>query len=111
MVRAYLLIVTISLFSSPIIAQSQLTLYQLNSALPQANQVNASFFPNYKFTLGLPVISSSYVSANGGHASFNRIFSGSGDSDGPEIAVKRGLLQMEGASGFSDLSDLQMQLQ
>lgn len=80
MVRAYLLIVTISLFSSSIFAQSQVTLYQLNSALPQANQVNASFFPNYKFTLGLPVLSSTYISANGGQASFNRIFSGSGDS-------------------------------
>ena len=37
-------------------------------------------------------------------------FSGSNDADGPEIAVKRGLLQMEGAPGFSDLSDLQLQL-
>ena len=47
------------------------------------------------------------VSANGDlHG-----FSGSNDADGPEIAVKRGLLKMEGASGFSDLSDLQMQLQ
>lgn len=35
-------------------------------------------------------------------------FSGSDDADGPEIAVKRALLQMEGAPG---LSDLQLQLQ
>jgi len=80
MVRAYLIILTLAFFSSPTLAQSQLTLYQLNSSLPQANQVNASFFPNYKFTLGLPVISSSYVSANGGQFSFNRAFSGKGDS-------------------------------
>ncbi len=79
MKRAYFLFV-VAFFISPILsAQSQLTLYQLNSQLPQANQINAGLFPEYKITVGLPVISSSYFSANGGQLSFNRAFTRSSD--------------------------------
>ncbi len=68
------------LFSAlPVWSQGQLTLYQLGSQVPQANNLNAGVFPDYKISIGLPVISSTYVSANGGQLSFNRAFTRSAD--------------------------------
>ncbi len=61
------------------LAQSQLTLYQLNGQLPQSNQINAGLFPKYKVSIGLPVLSSTYVSVNGGKLSFNNAFTRSSD--------------------------------
>ncbi len=60
-------------------AQSQLMLYQLNSRLPQSNLINPGLFPDYKVTVGLPVLSSTYVSANGGQLSFDNAFTRSAD--------------------------------
>jgi Family of unknown function (DUF5723) len=62
-------------FSLGLIAQSQFTLYQLNSQLPQANMVNAGLFPDYKLTIGIPALSSTYITNDFGSVSFNRAFS------------------------------------
>lgn len=62
------------LLSSVALGQTQFTLYQLNSRLPQANQVNPALFPEYKITIGLPVISSTFASLNTGNLTFNNAF-------------------------------------
>ena len=74
MKKYYFLILAGIIFNSGLLAQSQFTLYQLNAQLPQANIVNAGILPNYKVTVGLPVISSIYTSNDFGELSFNRIF-------------------------------------
>lgn len=72
--KAILLLSASLIFTTVAVAQSQLTLYQLNSRLPQSNQINPGLFPDYKITVGLPVLSSTYVIANGGNLSFNNAF-------------------------------------
>ena len=72
--KYYLLVIASILISTKLLAQSQFTLYQLNSALPQANIVNAGILPSYKVTVGIPVFSSIYTSNDFGELSFNRIF-------------------------------------
>lgn len=41
--------------------------------------INPGLFPDYKFTVGLPVLSSTYVSTNTGNLTFNNAFSRSAD--------------------------------
>lgn len=61
-------------------AQGQLSLYQMRSSVPQANLINPAFSPDAKFNLGLPLISSAYVSF-GAPMSYNDVFvSGTDDS-------------------------------
>lgn len=60
--------------------QSELMLYQLNGTLPESISVNPALFPEYKFSLGLPGISSTYVSVKSGRVSFDNLFASSGDS-------------------------------
>jgi Family of unknown function (DUF5723) len=79
MKKVYFLFLFGVLFNTFSIAQSQLTLYQLNAQLPQANQVNAGLFPEYKISVGLPVLSSSYVSVNSGKLTYNRAFTRTAD--------------------------------
>ena len=51
----------------------QVTLYQMYSSIPQSNQVNPVFMPKSKITIGLPLISSDYVSFSA-PASFDDFF-------------------------------------
>jgi hypothetical protein len=64
-----ILILFIGVFSGPpMIAQIEGTLYSMNS-LPQVVNSNPAFVPKYKFTLGLPGISSmAFTYANNGFA-------------------------------------------
>jgi hypothetical protein len=81
MKKYYLLIIAAILFNTDLKGQSQFTLYQLNSSLPQSNLVNAGAFPNYKVSIGIPVLSSVYISGDMGQLSYNRIFTrGANDS-------------------------------
>ena len=77
--KAYSLFILGFFLTSFSFAQSQLTLYQLNGQLPQSNQINAGLFPEYKVSIGLPVLSSTYFSFNGGKLSFNNAFTRSSD--------------------------------
>ena len=61
------------------LAQSQFMLYQMNNRLPQSNMVNPSFFPDYKVTVGLPVLSTTYVTANTGKLTFDNAFTRGAD--------------------------------
>ena len=61
------------------IAQSQFMLYQMNNRLPQSGHVNPSFFPDYKITVGLPFVSTTYLSLNTGKLTFNNAFTRSSD--------------------------------
>jgi hypothetical protein len=79
MKKLFFLLIYTLFISATSMAQSQLMLYQLNSRLPQSNMINPGFFPDYKFTVGLPVLSSTYVSANGGKLSFDNAFTRSAD--------------------------------
>lgn len=45
-----------------VFSQGQITLYQMQNSLPQANFVNPAFRPDSKITIGLPIISSLYLS-------------------------------------------------
>jgi len=53
--------------------QNQLSLYQMNTSIPQANLVNPAFSPDAKITIGLPLISSTYL-AIGSPLSYNDVF-------------------------------------
>jgi hypothetical protein len=62
-------------------AQTEFSLYRLNANLPQANMLNPAFAPNSKVIIGLPVISSIYLSADTDGISFRDVFrSSEGDS-------------------------------
>lgn len=62
-------------------AQTEFSLYRINGNVAQANMLNPAFAPNSKVVIGLPVISSIYLSADNGGISFNDLFSrGEGDS-------------------------------
>jgi len=78
MKRLFLLIALLT-FSVEVFAQSQMMLYQLNNRLPQAHQINPAFSPDYKVSIGLPVISSTYVTFNTGNATFNNAFTRTAD--------------------------------
>ena len=77
--RKIFLLVGALLFSTAVLAQSQMMLYQFNKRLPQSNQLNPSLFPEYKVSVGLPVLSSTYATFNGGKATFNNAFTRSAD--------------------------------
>ena len=70
----YSLVIASIFLNTGLLAQSQFTLYQLNSSLPQSNMVNAGVFPDYKVSIGIPVLSSVYISGDMGQLSYNRIF-------------------------------------
>lgn len=62
-------------------AQTQFSLYRLNSNLPQGNLVNPAFAPDHKVVIGLPVISSIYTAADADGITFRDVFvPGEGDS-------------------------------
>ncbi len=56
----------------------QVTLYQMYSSVPQANYVNPVFMPKSKITIGLPLISSDYISFSS-PVSFDDIFTRGAD--------------------------------
>ena len=43
-------------------SQGQIALYQMQKSLPQANYVNPAFAPKSKIIIGLPIVSSTYIS-------------------------------------------------
>ena len=71
--KHYLIIVASIFLNTSLLAQSQFTLYQLNSTLPQSNMVNAGLFPDYKVTIGFPVLASTYISSDFGGLSHQKI--------------------------------------
>ena len=71
--KYYLLVVASIILSTSALAQSQFTLYQLSSTLPQSNMVNAGLFPDYKVTIGFPVLASTYISSDFGGLSHQKI--------------------------------------
>lgn len=77
--RKYYLLFLAIILNTGLFAQSQFTLYQLNSSLPQSNMVNAGLFPEYKVTIGLPVLSSVYISSDFGGLSHQKITANSFD--------------------------------
>ena len=77
--KYYLVILASFVLNTGLLAQSQFTLYQLNSTLPQSNMVNAGLFPDYKVTIGFPVLSSTYISSDFGGLSHQKITANSFD--------------------------------
>ena len=77
--RKYFLLVVALFIGSEVLAQSQMMLYQLNSRIPQAHQINPAFAPDYKVSVGLPVLSNTYVTFNSGKATFNNAFTRTSD--------------------------------
>jgi hypothetical protein len=77
--RKIFLLIGISLLSIGTFAQSQFMLYQMNNRLPQSNLVNPSFFPDYKVTVGLPVVSTTFLTVNTGKLTFNNAFTRGAD--------------------------------
>ena len=71
--KIYLLIVVSVSLSNGAFSQSQFTLYQLSASLPQSNMVNPGLFPDYKVTIGFPVLSSTYISSDFGGLSHQKI--------------------------------------
>ncbi len=69
-----LLLLFIIVFVSSVQAQTQFSLYRLNGNVPEANMLNPALAPNSKVTIGLPVISSIYLSADNDGISFRDFF-------------------------------------
>jgi len=61
-------------------SQGQVILYQMQKSIPQANYVNPAFSPKSKIIVGLPVISSTYISFQGPLALKDILTPGTGDS-------------------------------
>lgn len=78
-------------------AQPEFSLYRFNANLPQSNLLNPAFYPNHKVVIGLPVISSIYVSADNDGLAFRDLFRYS-ESDS---------LQLDTVSIFKKLKDTQ----
>lgn len=55
-------------------AQSQLSMYRLNDMLPQANMLNPAFRPKHRVVIGLPAISSFYISSSTDGLAFRDVF-------------------------------------
>jgi cell division septation protein DedD len=72
-----LIIIFLILGISPVLAQSEFSLYRLNGNLAQANMLNPAFAPNAKVVIGLPVVSSIYLSSDMDGIAFRDIFSNS----------------------------------
>lgn len=73
--KKYLILIAFtSLIGANIMAQGEFSLYNLNKTVPQAHQLNPSFFAKYKFVVGLPVLSSTHLSINTDQLSFNEVF-------------------------------------
>ena len=69
-----ILILLIIITATGIAAQNQITLYQMNSSVPQSNLINPAFTPDStKITIGLPVLSSAYI-ALASPVSYNDVF-------------------------------------
>ena len=74
MAARLLLIITLLLPSLTGWAQSQFSMFQFGSALPQTNQLNPGIIPEYKVVVGLPVLSSTYLHLNSGGLTMNNAF-------------------------------------
>src|SRR5436853_7304885 len=59
-------------------AQTEFSLYRLHTTLPQSNMINPAFAPRFKVVVGLPVISSTRVSADLDGVSLSNLFNNSG---------------------------------
>jgi hypothetical protein len=58
--------------------QTEFSLYRLHNTLPQSNMLNPAFAPRWKLVIGLPVISSTRVSADMDGVAFADLFNSSG---------------------------------
>ncbi|HAA24324.1 MAG TPA: hypothetical protein DCR93_32330 [Cytophagales bacterium] len=73
--------------------QSELTLMHLYNSVPQANQLNAALFPDYKFTMSMPGMGAHFVYLNNNFLPFSYFV----DNTDPET----GLLTID-ATDFND---------
>ncbi len=102
MIRIAFIIFSMILLCSVATAQ-QITSYQMYSSIPQSNQVNPVFAPNAKLIIGLPLISSDYVSINA-PVSWDDFFMR--DADDSLILDSNRLIEaFEGTDGKLDLSN------
>ena len=79
MKRLTLLLFGAILTAGTAFSQGQIALYQMQNSLPEANYLNPAFAPKSKFIIGLPLISSSYLSLEAPFA-VNDVLSQNGDS-------------------------------
>lgn len=57
------------------IGQGEFSLYTLNNTVPQAHQLNPSFYPDGKVFVGLPVFASTHATVDMDRLSFDNVFS------------------------------------
>jgi hypothetical protein len=81
--RILLLVFTL-IVAVPAFAQTEFSLYRLNGNLAQANMLNPAFAPNSKIIIGLPVVSSIYVSVDNDGIAFRDLFK---TSDTDELSL------------------------
>ncbi len=93
--RKYLLIYQLLVLATVATAQNDLTFYHLGSAAPQAQSFNASFFPQAKMYLSLPVLSGVSLNVNSG-LSYNEIFTKIPETDSVRIDVEKMLRSLKG---------------
>jgi hypothetical protein len=70
----YIFLFFVIVMTLPAAGQSEFSLYRLNGNLAQSNMLNPAFAPNNKIVIGLPVISSIYVSLNNDGIAFRDVF-------------------------------------
>jgi hypothetical protein len=57
-----------------LLAQGELSLYNMNRSLPQANELNPAFYSEQLVVVGLPAVSSIHMQYDGGPFSFDNMF-------------------------------------
>jgi len=92
------------LLAGSIFGQAQLSLYPLNSTIPQAHQINPAFMPEYKVIVGLPVISSLQVSFDNDDISLRDILKKNENGDFEPIPDKDAFV-----SKLKNINDLDLQ--
>ena len=78
--KRYISIITLLSVFSSVFGQDDLTFYHLGGATPQAQSFNASFFPESRMYLSLPVLSGVSIDINS-DLSYNDVFVRNSDSD------------------------------
>lgn len=106
-----LLLITVGVGGN-LLAQGELTLYNMNRSLPQANELNPAFYSDQVVVVGLPAVSSIHMQYDGGPFSFANMFTkntdGTYEMDYDKISDKLNLINTMSLNGDISLFYLGM---
>lgn len=94
-------------FVGSVLAQSDLTFYHMGAETPQSAMVNASYFPNAKVYVSLPILSGSQLNANLG-ASYNDLMTPIDGTDSVKIDLEKFISSIEPGDNLSLRGDFSL---